>query len=248
MIIKTHRIVFRADRSPMPEWLNIGYEGDNMVERLEVILPKISDRQRAYLMIGESEYANMVDMVADGDVRYHVDLTAELVGKAGAAQAYIAIDGDDGSTWHSGVFRLNTGDLPAVNEDIAEHYPDAVEKMREEISEHRDEMAEQTKVVADAANRAEDAAERAEHATPEVNPEAIAKAVEDYMTLHPVGLPTATADKLGAVRVGQNLLIDEAGVLSVDTANEAEQDNTRPITSAGVFATVGNINALLETI
>jgi ABC-type nitrate/sulfonate/bicarbonate transport system substrate-binding protein len=145
----------------MPEWLNIGYEGDNMVERLEVILPKISDRQRAYLMIGESEYANMVDMIADGDVRYHVDLTAELVGKTGAAQAYIAIDGDDGSKWHSGVFRLNTGDLPAVNEDIAEHFPDAVERMREEISEHRDEMAEQTEVVADAANRAEEAAKKA---------------------------------------------------------------------------------------
>ena len=38
------------------------------------------------------------------------------------------------------------------------------------------------------------------------------------------------------------------GVLSVNTTNDMEQDNTLPITSAAVFAEVGNINALLETI
>ena len=38
------------------------------------------------------------------------------------------------------------------------------------------------------------------------------------------------------------------GVLSVNTTNDMEQDNTLPITSAGVFATGGNIEALLKTI
>lgn len=50
-----------------------------------------------------------------------------------------------------------------------------------------------------------------------------------------------------------NFQIDETltlknGVLSVNTTNDMEQDNTLPITSAGVFATVGNIEALLKTI
>lgn len=40
----------------------------------------------------------------------------------------------------------------------------------------------------------------------------------------------------------------EDGILSVNTTNEMEQDNTLPITSAGVYATVGNIEALLKTI
>jgi len=40
----------------------------------------------------------------------------------------------------------------------------------------------------------------------------------------------------------------ENGILSVNTTNDMEQDNTLPITSAGVFATVGNIEALLKTI
>lgn len=43
-------------------------------------------------------------------------------------------------------------------------------------------------------------------------------------------------------------LILENGILSVNTTNDMEQDNTRPITSAGVFAAVGNIEILLKTI
>lgn len=38
------------------------------------------------------------------------------------------------------------------------------------------------------------------------------------------------------------------GVLSVNTAKEVEKDNSLPITSAAVFAEVGNINILLGTI
>jgi hypothetical protein len=38
------------------------------------------------------------------------------------------------------------------------------------------------------------------------------------------------------------------GVLSVNTTSEMESDNTLPITSAGVYATVGNIEVLLKTI
>ena len=45
-----------------------------------------------------------------------------------------------------------------------------------------------------------------------------------------------------------NTLILKNGILSVNTTNDMEQDNTLPITSAGVYATVGNIEALLRTI
>lgn len=45
-----------------------------------------------------------------------------------------------------------------------------------------------------------------------------------------------------------NTLTLKDGVLSVNTTNQMEQDNTLPITSAGVYATVGNIEALLKTI
>ena len=40
----------------------------------------------------------------------------------------------------------------------------------------------------------------------------------------------------------------EDGILSVNTVDVVEEDNTLPITSAAVYAEVGNINALLATI
>lgn len=70
------------------------------------------------------------------------------------------------------------------------------------------------------------------------------------------------ADKQGIVKdvldsVGKHIwaefktdetLILKDDILSVNTTNNMEQDNTLPITSAGVYKTVGNIEALLKTI
>lgn len=68
----------------------------------------------------------------------------------------------------------------------------------------------------------------------------IAEAVQNYLAEHPIE---------GGVdfEVDATLKL-ENGVLSVNTTNDMERDNTLPITSAGVFATVGNIEALLKTI
>lgn len=48
-------------------------------------------------------------------------------------------------------------------------------------------------------------------------------------------------------RTDETLILKD-GILSVNTTDQMEQDNTLPMTSAGVFATVGNIEALLATI
>lgn len=82
----------------------------------------------------------------------------------------------------------------------------------------------------------------------EVSPEDIQKAVDNYLAENPISVDIATTEKAGIVAVGNNLSITEDGVLSVDTTDDAEQDNTRPITSAGVNLVVGNINAILAII
>jgi hypothetical protein len=46
----------------------------------------------------------------------------------------------------------------------------------------------------------------------------------------------------------ETLTLSKDGVLSVNTADSAEQDNTLPITSAAVHTQLGNIEILLETI
>lgn len=48
--------------------------------------------------------------------------------------------------------------------------------------------------------------------------------------------------------VDENTLTLKDGILSVNTTDKMEADNTQPITSAGVYTQVGNINALLATI
>ena len=64
----------------------------------------------------------------------------------------------------------------------------------------------------------------------------IQQAVSDYLQQHPA-----------AVETDETLILRD-GRLGVNTTHAMEQDNTLPITSAGVYATVGNIEALLKTI
>lgn len=51
----------------------------------------------------------------------------------------------------------------------------------------------------------------------------------------------------GAYKIGHGLKLED-GTLSVDVVNAVEKDNTRPITSAAVHVTVGNIEAILKSI
>lgn len=154
MIVKT--IVFRADRKPNPSFVHIGFETDNMVERLVFVLPSIHVQQTATLMI-DGKYVNMA-MLAEESGRYYIDLTAELVGAPGQIDAYITIDAPDGKVWNSAPFALVTGDLPNVDGAIQEYFPDAIQQMRQEIAGHRAEMQDQSKAVQAAADRAEKAA------------------------------------------------------------------------------------------
>ena len=156
MIVRTQEIRFRSDRQAYPPKIKIGFEGDNMVERLCFKLPRIAENQTATMML-DGEYANMVILTEDED-RYYVDLTAELIGGDGEHEAYVVIDGGDtGEAWGSGTFVLQVGEIPGFAGDIAERFPDAIEQTRAEIAANRVEMERQ-------AQRAENAAQRAETA------------------------------------------------------------------------------------
>lgn len=77
-------------------------------------------------------------------------------------------------------------------------------------------------------------------------PDVYAQIMEKLNTLD--GVNPATADKLGVIKVGENLKITKDGVLSVDTADAVEQDNTKPVTSAAVHTEIGNIEVLLAAL
>ncbi|GFI61262.1 hypothetical protein IMSAG049_00419 [Clostridiales bacterium] len=61
-------------------------------------------------------------------------------------------------------------------------------------------------------------------------------------------LPIATKNLLGGIKAGNGLIIAEDGLLSVDTAERVEKDNTKPITSGAVHMEMGNIEVLLKKI
>lgn len=70
-----------------------------------------------------------------------------------------------------------------------------------------------------------------------VTDEQVQDAVDAYLAENPIEMFTT-----------DETLTLENGVLSVNTAEDVEQDNTLPITSAAVHTTVGNIEVLLATI
>lgn len=70
---------------------------------------------------------------------------------------------------------------------------------------------------------------------------------QDASGIDEVKIPIFDFPQTGSFRTDETLNLED-GVLSVNTTDLAEQDNTLPITSAGVYATVGNIEALLKTI
>ena len=57
-----------------------------------------------------------------------------------------------------------------------------------------------------------------------------------------------TSNFIKVSQIGKNLEFDDAGKVNVVTTDEAEQDNTKPITARAVYTIVGNIDALLELI
>jgi|GEM_PF-710562 len=115
--------------------------------------------------------------------------------------------------------------------------------------------------VFDAADRAEDAAKRAEEIA-----EALAGGgggdLDSGLFLPSVGeedngkVLTVVGGKWAAEMPKESgvqfntdeTLTLEDGILSVNTADKVEEDNTLPVTSAAVYTEVGNINALLATI
>ncbi len=82
----------------------------------------------------------------------------------------------------------------------------------------------------------------------EIDPEEVEAGINAYLEKNRIDVPMMTETVAGIAKVGDNLTIDDAGRLSVDTADTVEGDNTRPITAAAVYATVGNIEILLGTI
>lgn len=104
--------------------------------------------------------------------------------------------------------------------------------------------------ILQAGHDAMDAAERAEEAAaifPNPSPQDAGKSiVVSKDGKYELKMVTGGGDG-ESYQIGSGLKVVD-GTLMVDTVNQVEEDNTLPITSAAVYTTVGNIDALLQTI
>lgn len=156
------------------------------------------------------------------------------------------------------------GGTPSVPPD-----PDLYNMLLLRVEEARDAAVGAVSTAKDAANAARKSAETAQEARQ--GAQAAQQAIEDLevssKTLEPgsEATVTKTVSPEGVVNlefgiplpgggggfpyeIGNGLKVVDGTTLEVDAADDVEQDNTLPITSAAVYTTVGNIEILLGTI
>lgn len=201
----------------------LGRTGENLVRR--VVLPNIRDGTGTVVLLhqrsgGDAPYP--VAVTEDGDKIYWV-VTSVDTGAAGFGKAELQWLGDGGEVLKSRI------------------YSTYVQKALIDPGDPPDGWSDYVGQIVGSAESAKKSEEIATKAAEEAG-----KIMDRLADLE--GFAPATAEKLGVIMVGDGLTIDDDGKLSVDTADAAEKDNTKPITSAAVYTQVGNINALLATI
>lgn len=159
--------------------------------------------------------------------------------------------------------KYNLGDINAVAGVAAAAQRAATNA--QSVASEANAMATQAKAAAEeaenAANEAIESAEAAQEAVETLGgnvytkDQTLSDAVREQLSLGDGATPNDAFAALGMAAggesahytAGDNIKID-GNVISVITTDEAVENGTRPITSAGVYKQIGNINALLSTI
>lgn len=162
-------------------------------------------------------------LIESDDILFELPPQAFTV--AGVSEAEVSLFGADGRKVTSDTFNI----------DVSE---ECVCDGHEESETYVDIMAKQIGSAVEAEKNAKQSAEDAEKA---------AKRAEEAATRAENAIASGGGGGV-SVSVDGKTLVMEDGVLRVNTTNNVEKDNAQPITSAAVYATVGNIGAILDTI
>lgn len=224
MITKTITI---TDRRVNATSIKIGNEGDNNAERIKFVLPARLADASVFLFLSIDKYSDVVEL---GDDRIYTP-TRTHTQQPGKWTAYLQAVADEDVVWHSDTFQLVIGNLPPVGEQIEQQYPTAIEEALRAV-----DMVTGLEAEAETLPAGSDATVRTE---------------EDEAGNRKLvfGIPRGRdGGGTAEIKVDGKTIVQEDGVLRVNTTDKVETDNTQPITSAGVQMIVGNINAILETI
>ena len=117
------RIYFQ-DRQAMPQLVNIGNEGEHMVQQVCFDLPDALAGAQVLLHLQLGAYA---DVVALGEERVFT-LTRSHTAHPGRHTAWLEAFPDEERVWRSDVFYLHIHALPEDGEMLQQLYPTAVEQ------------------------------------------------------------------------------------------------------------------------
>lgn len=221
-----------------PKEICLGAKDSNKVEQMQVDLPDEWNGFTVRLTFLPFRKEPVAIILTPGMV---IDITGDITASIRGQIVLDAIKGEQ-VTYSAGAVYAVYGH-PAAGGKDPEYTPDEYQQFVKQI----EQAAQQAK---DSANRSETAADKAESAAihqPVIgengnwqiwNPET--GKYEDS------GFP-ASGGGGGGYKIGDGLKL-ENGVLSVDTASEVQQDNTKPVTSAAVYTQLGNVEALLASI
>lgn len=226
-------IVRFDDRRPIPAAVFIGNENDNLVESVEFELADWLSDAVVYIYLTANGKSDVVNIGTDRVF----DITRTHTHEAGRWEAYLEAYLNGDRVWHSDEFAMYVGALPTIGKQIEQQYPTAIE-----------EALRAAAMITGMGARAETLPAGSE-ATVRIEED------EDGNRVLVFGIPAGTEEGGGGtsgsgaeIKVDGKTIVQEDGVLRVNTTDKAEADNTQPITSAGVNMIVGNINAILETI
>lgn len=215
-------------RAPVPRDFDVANQWNNLVDRVLFELPAY-EGATAFLHLVIGDYTDIVRLPDEGIFT----LTRTHTQYSGRMEGWVEIVANNDIVWNSDPFVMRIGRIPDDGEQIEQAYPTAIEEALRAVDVLTGVQAEARTLPPGSA------------ATVNFREDESGQRTIIY------GIPRGR-DGTGSgfsYEIGHGLKVEEDGVtLAVDTADVVEKDNTLPITSAAVHVTVGNINALLETI
>ncbi|MGI5895197.1 MAG: hypothetical protein ACOX6P_11520 [Candidatus Merdivicinus sp.] len=221
-----------------PEKICIGAQDSNQVEQLQVELPeewKEFTVRITFLPFRKDPIA----VILQPDTI--IDITGDITGSNRGKIVLDAIKGEQ-ITFSAGADYYAYQHPEAGGKDPG-YTPDEYQQFVQQIEEAARQAAEGAERSETAADKAEEAAIRQPVIGENGNWEIWDPETGEYKDS---GFP-ASGGGGGGYKIGDGLKL-ENGVLSVDTAAEVQQDNTKPVTSAAVYTQLGNVEALLASI
>lgn len=221
-----------------PEEICLGAQDSNKVEQLQVDLPEEWQGFTVRITFLPFRKDPVAIILAQGAA---INITGDITSANRGKIVLDAIKGEQitfsaGAIYHVYHHPEAGGTDPGYTPDEYQQFVQQIE----EAAKQATESAERSKTAAD---KAEEAAIRQPVIGENGNWEIWDPETGEYKDS---GFP-ATGSGGGGYKIGDGLKL-ENGVLSVDTAAEVQQDNTKPVTSAAVYTQLGNVEALLASI